>query len=259
MKNTLKFLFILASVILSSCSNNDDNSTTGNGPANTIKKISETTYIEGQTHSFSANFNYENGNLKSISNQTDRIAISYSNGKISTTEIYNNNNLVNSYTFGYENNKLTTISNYVDAIERTLYTYENNILKTEENQSFDNPVWQTQIKDQFVFGNGNVTERIRSIPSIPNSAFKASYDYDTKLNPMNFMANEVRELVGLESCNFKNKNNTTFSYNYNDVDSTDPILNNIYETTYNSQNLPIEIKKYSSNNTLISVATFEYN
>jgi hypothetical protein len=259
MKNSFKSLLIIASIILTSCSNSDDNSTSSNSPANTIKKLSETTYFEGQTNSFTANFTYENGNLKSISNQTQKIDISYSDGRISETKIYNNNILQTSYAFEYQNNNLYTITNSVNNFERTLFTYTNSTQKTEENQSLNNSVWQTQVKDEFIFVNDNIQQRTNTFTNIPNSTYKVGYEYDTKLNPMNYMAKEVREIIGLESCNFKNKNNTTFSYNYNDINSTTPILNHTYQITYNSQNLPTQIKKYSSNNTLIAVSTFEYN
>jgi hypothetical protein len=241
------------------CSNSDENPATENAPANSIKKITETTYISGQTNSFFANFNYENGTLKSISNETNKIEITYTSGKISGTKIYSNNQLGNTYTYDYQNNNLYTITNSVNNFERTLFTYANSNQKTEENQSLINSVWQTQIKDEFTFVNDNIQQKINTNPNVANSEFKVSYEYDTKLNPMNYMAKEVREVVSLESCNFKNKNNTTFSYNYTSVNSTTPILNHMYQTTYNSQNLPTEIKKFSSNNTLIAVSTFEYN
>lgn len=259
MINNLMSLFILLTVILSSCSNSDENSLTQNDPTNSLKKLTETSYISGQTDSFFADFNYENGNLISISNQTNKIEITYTSGKISATKIYNNNQLVNSYTFDYLNNNLSTITNSDNNFERTLYTYLNSNQKTEENQSLINSVWQTQIKDEFIFVNDNIQQKIYTNPNFINSEFKTSYEYDTKLNPMNYMAKELREVVSLETCNFKNKNNTTFSYNYNTANSTTPILNNSYQIIYNTQNLPIEIKKYSSTNTLIAVSTFEYN
>ena len=137
MSKLSKLFTLLITVTLFSCSSDEgNNSTVINPPANSVKKVSETKYSNGTVSTISADFNYENGILKSISNTTNRIDITYSGSKISNTAIYNNNTVINTYSFNYNGNLLETILNTSNNFERTLFTYSGGILTSEQNQSF---------------------------------------------------------------------------------------------------------------------------
>jgi hypothetical protein len=89
-------------LVFASCSNNSDSSTNDTTPSNSLKRITETKTSNGQTNTFTANFYYENGILKSISNATDRIEFFYTGSKITSTNIYNNNVISNSSAITYK-------------------------------------------------------------------------------------------------------------------------------------------------------------
>jgi hypothetical protein len=257
MSKLSKLFTLLITVTLFSCSGDEgNNSPAVNPPANSLKKVTETTYIAGNVENFSANFNYENGILKSISDPTNRIEITYSNNRISSTIYYKNEVIQNSYSFTYNGNLLQTILNTKNNFERTLFDYNNGILVSEKNQSLIGSTWQTGYTQNYVIANGNIIEENSIFQN--NAPYKNTYDYDTKLNPMHYMNPDVRELIGLESANLKTLNNQTNIYNYSNASSTTPILDFTCQITYNAQNLPISIKKYTTSNTLVSEATFEY-
>jgi hypothetical protein len=259
MKKTQLFTLLVALLFIS-CSQNDENSTSNvNPPSNSIKKITETTYIAGSVDNLSADFNYENGILKSISDATHKIELSYNGATISSSIIYNNNVVSNAYSFNYNGTFLETILNTKNNFERTLYTYSNGILNSEKNQSLINSNWQTVLSYDFEFSNGNIATQYTSYQNGSGSMSKYTREYDTKLNPMHYMNPVVRNIIGLESCDFKNTNNEIKQYRYSSATSTTPILDFTYQITYNSQNLPITIKKYTSNAILVSEATFQYN
>lgn len=254
----INLLFILVfSITIISCSNDNDDIATINAPSNSIKKVSETTYIAGSVSNLSADFNYENGVLKSISDANHKIEISYNGTKISNTIIYTNNLVSNTYSFNYNGTLLETILNTSNNFERTFYNYTNGVMSSEMNQSLINSNWETFYSNNFIFFNGNIIEKNNFFQGDP--PYKTTYEHDTKLNPMHYMNPSVREIISLESCNFKNLNNEIKSYRYSTSTSTTPILDFTYQIIYNTQNLPISIKKYTTNNTLVSEATFEYN
>lgn len=259
MKNIFKFILLLGILILNSCSKSNEDNGSSIGPANSLKKLSETVY-GSTTTSFSANFNYENGKLTSITNATNSLELIYTGDKITSTQVFANNVLLNSYSLEYQNSLLISITNTTDNFERTFFTYNNSVISSIANQSLNNNVWQDEIKDDYQFLDNNIIQSIHN--SYNNGSVlssKKTYGYDSKLTPMNYMINEVRYLVAIQSCDFKNKNNQTNSYIYNTVSSSTPILENTFQTIYNSSNLPTSIKKYSDTGVLVSEATFEYN
>lgn len=257
MSKISKLLVLLVTATLFSCSGDEDTASNIPPPANSLKKVTETTYIGGSVENYSANFNYENGILKSISDPNNRIEITYTNNKISSTIYYKNEVLQNSYAFNYNGGLLETILNTKNNFERTLYEYNNGILASEKNQSLIGGTWQTGDTQNYVFTNGNISQEIRIFQN--NAPYKNTHDYDTKLNPMHYMNPEVRTLLGMESIELKSVNNKTNTYKYSSASSTTPILDFTHQILYNAQNLPISVKKYTTSNTLVSEATFEYN
>lgn len=257
----LHLLLLTISLVVISCSKNNDNQSNINPPSNSIKKISETKYSNGTiVDNFISDFNYENGILKSITDATHKLELTYNGTKISNTTLYINNVVSVTYSLGYNGNLLETMTNTTNNYERTFYSYTNDVLMSEKNQSLINTIWQTQLSFDYEFSNGNILTQ-NKITQYNGSTFVTKYtrDYDTKLNPMHYMNPVVRHIVGLESCNFRNLNNEIIQYKYSSATSTTPILDFTYQITYNPQNLPITIKKYNSNNILVSEATFQYN
>jgi hypothetical protein len=242
-------------LVFASCSNNSDSSTNDTTPSNSLKRITETKTSNGQTNTFTANFYYENGILKSISNATDRIEFFYTGSKITSTIIYNNNVISNSYAITYNNNLIETFTNTSNNYERNLYTYNNGVLLKDENQSLIGTNWQTVMTNSYEFLNGNIKTKYKQLENFSPSKF--TYEHDNKLNPMHYMNAELRHIIGLETCNFLITNNETFQYRYTDSAPSTPILDYYYQMTYNAQNLPTSIKKYGAN--FESEATFEYN
>ena len=260
MKKIAPLLVLNIVLIFASCSKNNDNQSNLNPPSNSIKKISETKYTNGTVDSFSSDFNYENGVLKSITDATQKLELFYNGTKISNTTLYTNNVVSVTYSLSYNGDLLESMTNTTDNYERTFYSYTNGILMSEKNQSLINTNWQTVTTHNYEFSIGNISTQyeMTADPFNYNIISKSTYDYDTKLNPMNYMNPALRYIIGLESCNFRNLNNEINEYTYSSSTSTTPILNFTYQINYNSQNLPIIIKKYTSNNILVSEATFEY-
>jgi hypothetical protein len=251
-------IIILLTILLvfASCSTNSDSSTNDITPINSLKRITETKTSNGQTSTFAANFYYENGILKSISNATDRIEFFYTGSKITSTIIYNNNVISNSFAITYNNNDLIeTSTNTRNNFERHLYTYNNGVLVKDENQSLIGTSWQTVMTNSYEFLNGNIKTKYKQFQN--NSPSKYTYEHDNKLNPMHYMIPVLRHIIGLETCNFLITNNETNQYSYTDSAPSTPILDYYYQITYNAQNLPTSIKKYGAN--FESEATFEYN
>ncbi|WP_282788082.1 hypothetical protein [Flavobacterium croceum] len=259
----LFYLVLLTTFFLFSCSsNNDENAQVA--PANSLKKITETVYYNSSYIDYSsATFNYENGKLASISNNnnTNLLKFTYNNDLIVEVNSYTNNNLVAKNIVVHNGNLITSITNS-DNTERELFFYNAGILSTKMNQSMSNTTnnWTTYLTTNYTFNNGNIITERFIYNDNNNMISDYSYEYDSKLNPMTYMPNDLKYIIGsLESLDFVSKNTDIKTYKYQSTNFSDPTLLYSSEITYNSNNLPIKIKKYKSNGVLFSEADFEYN
>lgn len=256
-----KIFLLFLSVLFIGCSKSDDNSS---APAkNTIKHISETVYYSSNSSDTnSATFNYENGILKNItedgSNRKGEFI--YDGDKIINYNYYEANTLMSSYTISYNGTMLTSmltdesLSNY-QYIDGKVSSYQylagsgtNYTLYEEENYEYTN--------NNVVVVNG--TRYYASTPSY----YKWGYDYDSKNDLLKNMNPYLKFIFKFESTTPFSQNNALVGYTYNSSNAR--VQDYTYQITYNSDNFPTNIKKYSTDSTgaivrLISDLTVEYN
>ena len=261
MKNNFKFtIFVLSILVFASCSNDSNQSSAPlNSIANTIKKITETTYSTTPS-SYSIEFEYQNGNLKRIFSGTNSAEYQYNGNKITSVDYYQNSVLNNSQAITYSGDFLTMIQ--INPNERIRLDYSGNNLYTSTYESLINNSWGTANIESFTFDNsGNQTERFFSYTYQGSvQSFKSSYVYDNKNNPFKMMNPYLKYLLEPNSFINKSQNNVTQSYSYPDVSSTTATLSENYEIVYNSNNYPTNIKcRRAVNNELKSEITIEYN
>ena len=245
-----------------SCSSDDTNENDETvSLSKTIKKYSEKVYYNQQIdYQFTANFNYSEGKLVSISDAQNVLEFHYNSNKMSQIKKYSNNQLVSTNYLNYEGSFLTSIVNDSND-EKQILTYINGTLFLVKNQHLENSNWITDSEKQYTFLANNIQQVI-----IQNYSFsfsnKSTFEYDDKNNPMKMMNPYLKFILQYETCDFISSNNILKRYSYSDVNSSTGTLSHQYEITYDAENYPVLIKKYDVSATqpiLISEAIIEYN
>ena len=228
-----------------SCSSDDTNE---NGEtvslSKTIKKYSEKVYYNQQIdYQFTANFNYSEGKLVSISDAQDVLEFHYNSNKISQIKKYSNNQLVSTNYLNYEGSLLNSIVNDSND-EKKILTYNNGTLSLVKNQHLENSNWITDSEKQYTFLTNNI-QQIITVNYSFSSSYKSTFEYDAKNNPMKMMNPYLKFILQYETCDFISSNNILKRYSYSDVNDSTGTLSYEYEITYDVDNYPVLIKKYS--------------
>jgi len=260
-KEMKKFALLLFSILIFGCSNENNQSNQNVAVGNTIKKITEKTYYQGTADETSADFNYENGKLKNITNTADgfRGEFSYNGDKITNYSFYVNNILKSSNTFNYLGNNLLEI---VGVEGKTTYSYNaNNQLISEKEFDMNGTDYSLIEQKDFTYLGNNVASMISTnIYSGTSYTYKSSFDYDSNNNIFKNMNPVIKNIFGFESIFEYSTNNVIKQYAYDAIDSTNKTLSHTYEINYNSSGFPILIKKFSAaTSQLISELTIQYN
>lgn len=248
-----KITLLLFSILIFGCSS-DNNSSTA---VNTVKKITEKTYFEGTMEETSANFNYENGKLKNITNTAERFRgeFSYYGDKIISCSYYKNDVLASTNTFNYSGNNLIEI---VGGEGKTTFSYNANNKLTSEKYIWQGTNFSLMEQKDFIFLGNNV-DVIAGISNYSN-IYKSSYEYDNKNNMFQNMNPVLKFIFSFESSLNYSTNNVVKQYSYDAIDSSTKTLSHNYEITYNSSGFPTLIKKFSAaTSQLISELTIQYN
>ncbi len=272
---SLNLTFIIIIISILSCSKNENTAvvqtpTSNIGLPNTIKKISETTYYNGQTNSYITDYIYENNILKYLISGTNKVEYVYSGDKI-IKSIISQNNIINTnkgQTITYIGN--IPISFMVNnGFEKTDLAYNQNLVISEKNYSGNISSWNLEFTNNYTWDiNLNIEQIISILNNNPNNfqPTKTKYEHDNKNNPMKNMNPNFRHLIGYEGFNSLDNNNITKRSVFYDINASTTSITNTqnYVLVYNSNNFPIEIKKYSVNSnglnlTLLSLTTIEYN
>jgi hypothetical protein len=257
-----KLTLLLFSILIFGCSNDNNNPTTQNvGAVNTIKRITEKTYFQGNIEETSADFNYENGKLKNITDSANgfRGEFSYNGDKIATYSFYVNDILKSTNTFTYSG------SNLIETLgeeEKTTYSYNtDNLLISEKEFDLNGTSYSLLEQNDYNYNGNNVESRINTnLYSGTRYTHKSSFDYDSNNNIFKNMNPSVKFIFNFESTFNYSSNNVLKQYSYDSIDSTNKTLSNTYEISYNTSNFPILIKKFSAaTSQLISELTIQYN
>ncbi|NJM80734.1 MAG: hypothetical protein HC854_16010 [Flavobacterium sp.] len=263
MKN-LNQIFLFLTVVFSVISCNNDDTTIEEqivSSNKTIKKYSEKIYYNNQIdYQFSADFNYSQGKLISISDSQNVLEFNYNSNKITQIKKYTNNQLVDTNNLSYDGDLLRSITNESND-EKTTFSYVNGVLSSQINQYLDNQTWITHLESKYTFQMNNIQQLITKNFSF-SSSNKSTFEYDEKNNPMRNMNIYLKYILQYETCDFISKGNLLKQYSYSDIDSSDRILSHEYVITYDSDNYPTLVKKYGVFNgqqNLISEAVIEYN
>jgi hypothetical protein len=258
MNKNIIFLGVLAMVsVITSCSSEDSDVVAN---SKTIKTFAETVYYNGEIdYQNTSNFNYESGKLVSITDGSKKLEILYNGDKIIRANNYNNNNVLTGYnTLTYEGLLLKSILND-DEDEKTEYSYLNGILSSMTNSYRNGSEWESSRSQSYVLSNGNIQS---SITSWFGSSFKNSFEYDVKHNPMKNMNPYLKYIFQVETCDFISSNNVLKKYYYSNMNDVTGVLSHQYIIVYDADNYPINVKKYSINNSeqsLISESVITYN
>lgn len=258
-----KIVWFFFTIFLISCSKSDDDSSSS--PAkNTIKRISETIYYSSSTQQNNANFNYDNGILKSIivDGGTNKGEFIYNGTKIIGYNFYTNNVLENSYNFNYSGDNLVEI---ISDEGKSTFEYVNNKLSSKKEYFISGSSYVlVEQKDYNYIGNNVNTEIVMSNYTGNPSYFKVGYDYDNKNDILKNMNPYLKYCFSFESTVDFSFNNAIFKYNYDSITSSNKTQSHSYIITYNNDNFPVNIKKYrtlSNGNVggLQSEMNIEYN
>lgn len=260
MKNSI-FITLFSALLFISCSNDDDSS---NENSITLASINEKIFYNGQLDSENtAHFSYENGKLKAMANDDNsyRLEFTYNNDKvIAVTDFYNNSSDEIQY-FTYANNNLQNITG---EDQRATFNYSGLTLQNISLEYNDGSSWMLFSSVDYSFTNGNISSKISQNYSNGSLlyTYKTSFDYNNKMNPFQLLPSELRYYLSFESLTNPSYNLVTQQIGYANVTDTQGYITHTYEYTYNSENLPLTIKKYgvsNGENTLVSEMILTYN
>ena len=259
MKKTIcnVILFILITSVIS-CSNDDSSSAL---TANTIKKIEEKVYYNGQVDTdYYMDFNYENNLLKSLSDSNNRLDFVYDGSKIIEIKRLVNNLYVESNFLTYEGDLLTTIIQD-DQDEKTTFSYQNGVLVSKTYSYSNNGNWVIFNSEDYQITSNNIIKTIFQ-NQFSTQSYKQTFEFDAKNSMMKNMNPYLKYLLELETCNVINQNNLIKSFSYDNINSIQGTQFRDFVITYNAEDYPINIKKYNFNGSqqeLISEIIITYN
>lgn len=254
MKSIYLCLFCATLLFVSSCAS--DGSTVNS--SHTMKKFSEKIYYDGAVdYQYSVDYFYQNGQLIKTTDGTNTTELTYSGNKIIEAKTENTNIQINH--FNYTGDLLTSI---VADDEKTEFIYLNNVLQSKRAYVLEASGWELRESIDYIFNvEGNTLQEIKGRDwGSGMDYFKNTFEYDSANSPMKSMNPYLKLLTESEGLLFENYNNKIIQYSYPSVSSTTPTLQNTTVITYDSQNYPILVKKYSGSlSNLISETTIEYN
>jgi hypothetical protein len=254
--------FITPLVLLFSCSKED----VQNENIKTVKKITESLYENGvATDETTTNFLYKDNKLigaESIDfESTTKIEFIYSGDKMVSVVFKDvSGKTLHSNNISYDGINIKSVMQNNEEEKADFIYSDGKIISNSFYRSSPSSEWILNETETMLFDSfKNVVEK-QTWNKYSNSVNIRKYDYDTKNNPMKNMISYFR-YTGIESADFVSTNNIIKTY-YFDEATQQSVLNSEYEIKYDSDDFPVEIKKYWMNNNqreLVSIATFEYN
>lgn len=257
-----KLPLLLLSILIFGCSSDNNPAVPIASIINTVKSINEKFYYQVTIDESSADFNYENGRLKNITDISNGIRgeFGYDGDKIVSYSYYKNDVLKSTNTFNYSGNNLVETSGEEG---KTTYSYNaNNMLISEKVYKGQGTNYSLMEQKDFIYLGNNIDTMIETRNSSGTSfGYKTGYEYDSNSNMFQNMNPIIKLIFGFESSFNYSTNNVLKQYYYHDdFDPTNKTLSHTYEITYNSSGFPTLIKKFSAaTSQLISELTIQYN
>ncbi len=255
--------FITLLILLFSCSKED----VQNENIKTVKKMTESLYENGEvTDKTTINFLYKDTKLigaESIDIESiiTKIEFIYNGDKMVSVVFKDvSGKTLHSNNISYDGINIKSVIQDNEEEKADFIYSDGKIISNSFYRSSPSSEWILSETETMLFDPlKNVVER-QNWNKYSNLIDIKKYDYDTKNNPMKNMISYFK-YTGIESADFVSTNNVLKSY-YFDEATQQRVLKAEYEIKYDSDDFPIEIKKYWINNDqriLFSIATFEYN
>jgi hypothetical protein len=271
LQNLRNFVTISIAVFAISCSSDETNTINSNRPSLSqasvrmlqIKKVTQLTYYSSVSFDMAETDFIYNGNrligLHTIDdmNRIYDSELLYNGLKIiqinqvengtpsDTTHIFYNGNMISS-TISDQN------QNY-----RTDYSFNNGYISSRRQYYIGNDVPELLGTVNFTYQSGNVVEEVRSSAALGSVPSHITYTYENKNNPTRGMNKYFQVLFGNEGFDGLSRNNPITRSYYNEGNESN-ITTQDYQMVYNSDNFPINIKRFSNSGALISDTTIEY-
>lgn len=239
MRNTLSLkLVALLALMIFGCSSDSD-SGGGNPLGLLIKKITKTTYEDGETQTIVGDLHYSGSVLESLTSGNSRIEFVYSGNKVMQTLHFSNDVLTRTNTYEYDGDKLTYVTS--NDGERIHYTYAGNTLSGAAYQLFDEDAWTNFETDAYVFSQNNLVQNTQTNFSVGTYESRTTYAVDDKNNPTINMNPYLRMTLNVPGIHLMSNNNATSALVFSPSSSTTPTSGYVYEMVYNAENYPTSI------------------
>lgn len=261
--------FLLAACVFSvfSCTDNDDkiDDILPTQPTEEtvllVKKVTQTTHFGSSSETSVTNYTYEGGQLS----ETQTIAgantygsvFHYDGDKVTSVDYTQNGSADGLTTFAYNGDELLYTLSGETQDERTDYTFLNGHVATAKVYYPVGPDEELLQSVSYLYENGNVAEELRSTFWFGADATKSVYTYDDKNSPFKGMNKYLRIVIGNEGFDGLSANNPLTKTAYNPVGEATPDVFH-YTIEHNAQNYATLIKRYDSNDVLISETAIEY-
>ncbi|RZJ49452.1 MAG: hypothetical protein EOO44_18235 [Flavobacterium sp.] len=256
-------LFIVLSLLLTSCSSDDAPQDTPVDSVILVKKTVQTG-LDGKI--YTSEFSYDGRKIvkqlkKENDQYTETINYYYTGDLITKYEITKGSDIIYSTDITYEGNKLKTLfsKRKTDVPDLILYikinyTYnaDGTVSIVQKDVDPDTQKETNPIFGELTYSNGNVVKEIYDI-TYYDITTNVALEYDTKNSPYKNILG-VKYLLNIGDFGYSENNNTKFTI----VDTNKPSGFRIYTTTftYNENNFPIESKRLQDGESEIKTQFF---
>jgi len=258
MKKQILIKSFLAAILLivASCSGDDD--TVLEKPV-LVKKITETINFGSMpSETTTTEFTYDsNSVLLFTTSGTDRAEFIYSGNKVTKSKVYRNGALRLTNNFFYDGNFLTKIVADDQEQSTTKFTYVNGVLSSMETGYYNGGNYVLAQKKDYVFNASNVSEVINKTYFFGESIGKLVYTYDVNPSPLKNLNPYLRLYFNSETLDGLSENNPLTRTAYYPVNSATTEIQH-YDILYLHTDFPIEIRKITASNFVLSEAKIEY-
>lgn len=254
-------LFGALTLLLASCSNDDNNSSDSNETVAILPKTIKTTFPAYPEESDLVTYAYNGNKVKSITVNDERTDYTYDGNLIVKSIVYDKENgrdvktLETSYT--YSNEKLISVSEKTGFStqlpdgkikNKYIYTHKTDGTITKDSYSINQTTGE-EIKNYievFTYQNGNLVKMVAA-DTYGGSSRTSIYEYDSKNNPFK---NVIGLNLLLDNEGVDSKNNLIkHSYSYSGSSTTSVYK---YDFVYDVNGYPTKENHYGSDGTTIS-------
>ncbi len=250
LQSLFKIILTFCLSLLLSCSSDGDGS-------NSLVLVKKVTTVGEESENIE--LIYQNNNLIKGVTGNSHIEFTYSGNKVTSSKRYVNEVLTRTNNFTYTGNLLTSITSDGVYPQKTVFFYINDKLSSIEYLYLSGTEWILLEKDEIQLDSNSNVSQLENMFNAGNEIYTSRIEnqFDNKNNPLRDLNPYLRLFLNFINIDELSKNNVVSNDYFSPSNGTTSV-NYTYEISYNENNFPIEIKRFSAEGSLITTTSIEY-